>query len=183
MTKLLKHWDDRGTKGGYKPPTKTKKTLGHWSSNFDWAGRKKEYDARIEDEENAALDEANQRARERVLRVGAALDYKRIERLAKLLDRLESMLDEYLIMEDAKQLGGHLGERYDFERYNSSLISDIRGIYDDLAKETGGRVRMVETDVTTDGDKLEFIDIVAAIQTAREEVNQEKKDHDDDRRK
>jgi hypothetical protein len=143
-------------------------TLKAWSAKYDWVARAELYDAEIERIKN-------ERRRE-IMESGLALDHERVERLKGLanflLDEIEKtappvrVIDEegneglvdgerYRVwLPDVKQIGsGETAERVDIERYNSAIFSDLRGILDDLAKETGGRV--AKQDITSGGEKLE----------------------------
>ena len=124
-----------------KPPVTTMKTVGKWSATYGWVKRAETYDAFIEDEKNAMAEE--------MMRSGLALDYERVGELKDMFELLMGELTETnesgvmhnLWLPDVKAVGG---ERVDIERYNSPLVGDIRGLLDDLAKETGGRVHKQE---------------------------------------
>lgn len=126
-------------------PTRHLNTLANWSSRFEWVARAEEYDAEIEAQKTAYANE--------MMRSGLALDYERVNKLKELFDLLFGELMEKgvggvlhnLWLPDVKSIGsGQYAERVDIERYNSALVSDIRGVMDDLAKETGGRVKKNE---------------------------------------
>jgi hypothetical protein len=95
---------------------------------------------------------------------GLALIHERVQTLKELEGLLLNQLYEKgedevlhnLWLPDVKQIGsGENAERVDIERYNSPLITDIRGVLDDLAKETGGRVQ--KADLTSKGEKITVI--------------------------
>jgi hypothetical protein len=51
-----------------------------------------------------------------------------------------------------KQIGGgQYAERVDIERFNAPLISEYRGILDDIARETGGRRSQSAVELTGPG--------------------------------
>jgi len=126
-------------------PSKAVGTLTNWSGRYGWVKRAEQYDAMIEEEKTQiALD---------MMRSGLALDYERVDKLKSLFDLLfgelmeegEDGLLHNLWLPDVKSIGsGEFAERVDIERYNSPIIGDLRGLLDDLAKETGGRVKMQE---------------------------------------
>lgn len=126
-------------------PTRSLNTLEAWSSRYVWAERAEEYDARIEDDKNARIQE--------IMGTGLALVHERVHTLKDLGKLLLEQLYERgeedelhnLWLPDVKQIGGgEYAERVDIERYNSPLVGDIRGVLDDLARETGGRVHKQE---------------------------------------
>ena len=135
------------------PPTRSRATLSRWSSDFDWPARSVDYDVAIDEEKTAYA--------QHMLREGLALDYERVAELKDLFALLSKQLLEEgedgelhnLWLPDIKTVGsGKDAERVDIERYNSPLISDIRGLLDDLAKETGGRTKGI--DITSAGSVL-----------------------------
>lgn len=92
---------------------------------------------------------------ERVFGEGLALAKERVRRLYKLAEVLEADLhDRYKVwLKDVKGIGsGEQFERVEFEQFNAAEIKELRAIYDDIAKETGGRINRV--DVTTKGKEV-----------------------------
>lgn len=131
------------------PPTRRITTLKEWSSAFGWQERATFYDSRIERKKTEQSDKRRQQA----LESGFALDYERVLTLKKMASLLLGQLYEKgengvyhnLWVPDVKQIGGSVfAERVDIERFNAPLISEIRGLLDDLAKETGGRKQKVD---------------------------------------
>lgn len=123
LRKLTRKYSETTT---IKPPTKHLETLKKWSVNFGWVKRAEEYDVEIE---NIKTEYANE-----MMKSGLALDYERVSKLKDLFKTLEEELrNGALWVEDSKS-----------NKYNSSIISDIRGVLDDIAKETGGRVKKTE---------------------------------------
>jgi hypothetical protein len=140
-------------------PTQSIATLTGWSARFRWQVRAAAYDAEWEHLKN-------ERRREE-MEYGLALDFERVERLKRLADFLESQLYELskpdpltgeqtyhnVWVPDVKSIGGgEFAERVDIERFNGPLISEYRSVLDDLAKETGGRVRKTELGNPRDDD-------------------------------
>lgn len=106
-----------------------------------------EYDQRVQEWQEEQVKQG--------MREGLALDHYRVEELKGIFDRLKRELEanDALWLEDKKQLGkGEQMEIIDIVRYNTSLINDLRGVLDDLAQETGGRIR--RTDVTSKGQQV-----------------------------
>lgn len=82
---------------------------------------------------------------------GLAIRVTRIQKLIDLARLLEEDLTtkKLLWTQNAKTVGN---ERYDFEEFNEAEIRQLRGIYDDIAKETGGRI--TRTDVTSNNKQV-----------------------------
>lgn len=129
------------------PPTQKISTLHTWSAKYHWQERAVEYDQRVQEWQEEQVKQG--------MREGLALDHYRVEELKGIFDRLKRELEanDALWLEDKKQLGkGEQMEIIDIVRYNTSLINDLRGVLDDLAQETGGRIR--RTDVTSKGQQV-----------------------------
>lgn len=167
--------------GQDQPPTKSIGTLKDWSVKYSWFARATIFDAQQEERKNAE--------RQRVMEEGLALDYERVTKLKRLADFLESQIFETdeqgnysnVWVPDAKGIGqGDNFERVDIEHFNSPLLAQYRGILEDIAKETGGRVAKQHVDTTLHGDpnsplhhvhsgemdvnqKIEFITAVAGV--------------------
>lgn len=129
-----------------QPITESLQTLKGWSTKFDWQSRAALYDAEIERQK----DEQAKANMQKYL----ALDYWRVQKLVELADFLEKQLYEQgtdllgnpvyhnIWVPDVKQVGsGEFAEKVDIERFNAPLISEYRATLDDIAKETGGRVK------------------------------------------
>jgi hypothetical protein len=133
---------------GFKPPTTSVGTLYNWSSKFGWAERASAYDA---DWERRKTEESSN-----ARNAGLALESERIKKLVRLANVLEAQIykeDEFtgeldgLWVPDVKQIGsGDDAERIDIVRFNSGLITSYLNTLDDLAKETGGRVKKIDAD-------------------------------------
>lgn len=126
------------------PPVKRFATLADWSTTFGWQARAAAYDAGIEREKNEALEARRREA----MQTGLALDFERVIELKRLADFLKSQVYEQgeggdyhnIWLPDVKQVGsGEDAQRVDIERFNGALLEQLRGTFDDLAKETGGR--------------------------------------------
>lgn len=147
LTGLLAFYAETGQN---RPPTRSKCTLKEWSQRFDWQERAAAYDAETErqrQEADAEFARQQEARRREIMETGLALDYERVQRLKNLADLLETELYTrvdgklaYLWLADAKQIGsGELAERFDMIRFNPAIIEQLRGVWDDLARETGGR--------------------------------------------
>lgn len=132
--------------------TKSLSTLHAWSFRYDWAMRAEAYDAEIERQKNER--------RQQVMETGFALDYERVDTLKGLAHLLVEQIYERgeddqlhnVWVPDVKQIGsGEFAERVDIERYNAAIIDNLRGVLDDLAKETGGRTQKIDANVNVDG--------------------------------
>lgn len=140
LAKLLNHYQA----GSETPPSKRLNTLKGWSAAFDWQARAVSYDTAIERRKTEQVEARRRFAMEH----GFALDYERVITLRKLAAFLLGQIyqtDEdghffNIWLADVKQVGtGGFAERVDIERFNAAIFTELRGLLDDLAKETGGR--------------------------------------------
>lgn len=143
---------------GATPPTTSMDTLKRWSANFDWSSRATQFDASWEARKTAE--------REAVMNYGLSLDYERTRKLLRLADFLEDQIYELsapdadgnrthhnVWVPDVKSIGsGLFAERVDIERFNAPIFDQYRGVLDDIAKETGGRIK--KSDITSGGKPL-----------------------------
>jgi hypothetical protein len=78
------------------------------------------------------------------MQTGLALEHERVEYLVNLFHKLADLAgeSESLWIKDVKVL--HLAndqvERIELRRFNGELIRNLRGLLDDIATETGGRL-------------------------------------------
>ena len=133
-------------------PTTSSDTLSSWSRRFDWPARAEAFDAESERMKTIA--------RQIEFGRGLALDYARVRELKRLLNLLNKQLyakdpDDpdgklfNLWLKDYKRIGqGEDSETVQIERFNAPLIAELRGVLDDLAKETGGRRQKIDADVS-----------------------------------
>lgn len=130
---------------GISAPTQSLYTLQQWSYKFDWQQRAATYDAEIEQQKDQAAREAMQKY--------LALDYHRVMQLVELADFLRNQLYEQnadgdyhnVWNPDVKQIGsGENATVVDIVRFNAPIIDQFRGVLDDIAKETGGRIKKSE---------------------------------------
>jgi hypothetical protein len=129
-----------------EPPTRALGTLKKWSMRFDWAGRAGGYDA-------AVIEQAKNARRAAILEAGLALDYERVAVLSDLAQLLVAQVAERnpegnqhrLWVPNVKAVGsGPWTQIVDIERFNAPLLSELRGVLDDIAQEVGGRIRKQE---------------------------------------
>jgi hypothetical protein len=117
-----------------------------WSRQYGWQ-------ARLQALADAAAAEAAatiQRRRAEAIQTGLALDYERVLVLKGLATTLLTELTEggRRWLPDAKWIGGaDYGEKVEIERFNAQEVEQLRGLLDDLAKETGGRAKTVKIDL------------------------------------
>jgi hypothetical protein len=133
------------------PPVRNLTRLKDWSRWFDWQGRVDRAAAvSIVSVEQAAADE-----RERLLTSGYAQQHERIGALNQLATALMGSLfsasgDALLTRTERMTLkDGVVIER---EVFRKPELEQLRGLLDDLAKETGGRQRNVRIDGNVNGD-------------------------------
>lgn len=162
-------------------PTESEATLFEWSSDFAWQERAAAYDA----ERDAEKTEK----RRKEIETGLALDTERIRKLKRLARFLEDQIYEEddpnavvivglsesgatevavssspypnVWLRDAKTVAK---KRVDIFRFNSAIISEYRGVLDDLAKETGGRKTVVA------GDKDSPLQVEVTVKSVIEKV-------------
>jgi hypothetical protein len=168
-----------------RPPTRALGTLKLWSQRFEWQARADAYDAEIERRRQAEQVELDRQAAERrreVMQSGLALDFERVERLKRLeaLLLLEladvdeqghpvALKPDSVWAPDVKQIGGgESAERVDIVRFNRAIFETVRGLLDDLAKETGGRKQQL-----THGGEMAVVGMTLAEWRARQEQAQQ----------
>jgi hypothetical protein len=134
-------------------PTRSRATLHKWSQKYGWPGRAEPYDTELERQKNELARE--------IMTSGLALAHERVLKLIQLAEFLEQELYwqdnegkfPAVWLPDVKQIGsGDAAEKVDIVRFNASIIEEFRGVLDDLAKETGGR--MLKADLTSQGHKI-----------------------------
>ncbi len=105
-------------------------TLQTWYHRFDWKGRADKHDR--------AIERKRARAQEQTMLVGLATPARRVRTLKYLSARLLQEFDKGMLWLDRKKTVGDKEVITEIQ-YNSALINDIRGLLDDIARETGGR--------------------------------------------
>jgi hypothetical protein len=129
-------------------PTKQFRTLLGWSSKFNWVERAGKYDLAITRQRENGLSHI----RKEVLEDGLALDYERVRKLKSLANLLWDEINEEddtgqkhkLWMKVSKVMGqGKYAQRIDYIQFNEQLLNQFRATLDDIAKEVGGRPKLV----------------------------------------
>lgn len=103
------------------------------------------------------IDELRKSFELRALNDGLANRSVRIEKLKSIAAKLEKDLlpdeDDKIWTLEVKGVGsGPIAEIVEYYEFNRSEIDAYRGILDDIARETGGRVQ--KTDLTSDGKAI-----------------------------
>jgi hypothetical protein len=120
------------------PPTRRLKSLADWSAAFDWQGRLRA----IADEQASAAQEAQRQYIASIMETGFGLPHERVAVLKRLAGVL---LDELTADGDDNRRWVSEMKRYGLvERFNRGEFETLRGLLDDIAKETGGRVHKTE---------------------------------------
>lgn len=151
-----KSGQSRGKVGAEKPPTKHLSTLETWSSKHNWQDRVKVYDTHIEAEKTAEA--------QRLRTEGLAADHARIYELDKLYRALDREFDggKGIWYSDIKV--SSRGDEVEVPAFNNALISQMRGVLDDIAKEVGGRKQRLEHSGSVD---LAMLHTLSDAQLAR----------------
>ncbi|HEY3312288.1 MAG TPA: hypothetical protein VGK00_11670 [Anaerolineales bacterium] len=119
-----------------QPPTRSLHRLKSWCSRYDWPERAELYDQ---------LQLAGETERHRqAMQSGLALAAGRVENLKQLYAEMQSYLAQAWPVWVADLQGGTAqagsAERSRVPRFNTGILIQMRGILDDLARETGGRI-------------------------------------------
>ncbi len=121
----------------YDVPTESKGTMHAWSTKFGWVQRADAYDAAMEERRN--MEAA------KILETGYAVTHQRVALLDDLTRRVMGLLDEKGITRRIHK-GIGWGDEFKIieeEEFREGEIKQVRGLLDDLAKETGGREKNV----------------------------------------
>jgi len=142
-------------------PTCRPVTLAAWSQRYDWAERAAEFD----ELEMVKAQKINAEQKEGPVGRGLALAGERVESLKQLYTDLQAYMCQAwpVWLADLQTAESGSPERNRAPRFNPGVIAQMRGILDDLARETGGRaVRSVtalnarlEAD-TSDASQLDY---------------------------
>lgn len=113
---------------------KSGNVIAGWSSKFGWVKRAHAYDMMQEEKKNMQA--------EQILNSGFALPHQRVALLDELTRKVLSELDKRGMYGVRKKALG-LGEDFQIineEVFRKDEVRELRGLLDDLAQETGGRV-------------------------------------------
>jgi hypothetical protein len=120
-----------------RAPTRSLRTLRRWAVTYDWAGR-----AAAWDDIQRQVAEASEEERHRQsLQSGLALAAERVDNLKLLYADLFSYYQQVMAAwREDLQPGSLEPARPAVPRFNTGIFIQLRGLLDDLASETGGRV-------------------------------------------
>lgn len=121
---------------GIKPPTQNLRVMYGWSSRNGWVERARAYDA--------AQDAAKTAEIERLRTEGLAADYERIRQLGRMWAALDKEFNDGVGIWYMDIKMSAKGDTVDVPAFNAALLTQMRGVLDDLAKEVGGRKQSVE---------------------------------------
>lgn len=105
------------------------KELRLWRQKYDWESRAAKYDSNLE--------LYNEYHAYNTLVRPLAQNWGRIQKLIYLAERLESLIEDNLILTEVKRLKS--GNTVTTSKMNTPLLIQYRAVLDDIAKETGGR--------------------------------------------
>lgn len=114
-----------------------------YSAKFSWVARARAYDA--------SLEEARTRRAHEILNTGMATPHGRVHALKELADELLSTLKAKGLYGKKLRSIRESGEDYRIvhdEVFRSKELRELRGLLDDLAQETGGRVQRHDVKLT-----------------------------------
>lgn len=131
---------------------------GHWyeyAKKYNWEERAQAYDKHwIEEQDKLIAQE-----REVVLRKGFALDYKRIEALNKLADKMVQWADDdskVWLVKKQDVTGDGFSKHTEEEVFNAPMLGMIEKYFAGIAAEKGERVKKQEL-TGKDGEPMRFI--------------------------
>lgn len=169
LRKLVQSYNEASTEN---PPTKHLKTIADWSTTLNWQARAESYDAEIERQKNEAVESRRREA----LGAGLALDFERILELKDLFSRIKLEIDTNGLYYTDRKMSPK-GDVVEVELFNRPMVDTLRGLLDDVAKETGGRKQKLEhsgpeggpikTEDATFTDEERAARLLALLDTAR----------------
>jgi hypothetical protein len=137
LTKLGELFVEEANRGK-QVPTVSYGVLTYWSARYDWVARAKVFDRNQEAQRSSIAV--------RELETGLSIPGNRVAELKKLANYLLSEVEQgkLYLTRYTQTARGKESESREYLIYNSSLIHDIRGLLEDIAKETGGRIARAE---------------------------------------
>jgi hypothetical protein len=151
LAKLHAQYAARQKRGESTAPTTTLRQLEKWSAAFDWQGRLRA----LADQAAAAAADRQRAYIASIMESGFGLPHERVVALKTLASALLDELtgDEHRRwVSEPKQLGhGEDATIIRVERFNRAEVESLRGLLDDIAKETGGRIAKQQTEITGAG--------------------------------
>jgi hypothetical protein len=127
-------------------PTRQLSRLKCWSAMFDWQER---LQAVANEQVDLAAAAEAARIRE-IMATGFAQPHERVAVLKELAETLLTDLrdEEKRWLRDVKGIGvGDNWTQVDIVRFNAAELAELRGLLDDIAKETGGRPKTIKVDI------------------------------------
>jgi hypothetical protein len=147
LEKLLALYSERRQSGRRASvPARRLRTLYDWSSTFGWQARLQA----ITDGHIAAATAAEAARIRGIMETGFA---RPVERVAVLKDLAETLLADLRDpqkrwLRDVKGIGqGDNWTQVEIERFNAAELEQLRALFDDIAKETGGRPKTIRIDI------------------------------------
>lgn len=131
-------------------PTRHLSRLERWSTLFGWQQRIQDFTEQQVREATAAAAAAEAARIREIMETGVALTHERVDVLKEMVGHLlEDLRDpEKRWLKDVKGIGwGDKWAQVDIERFNAAELEQLRGLLDDIAKETGGRPKVVRIDL------------------------------------
>lgn len=139
------------------PPSQQLRTLQEWSAKFSWVARSVIYDSEVERQKNEIVEARRREA----LETGLALDFERVLEIKDLYSRIKQDLDEKGLYYTDRKVSAK-GDVVEVEVFNSALLSVLRGLLDDAAKEVGGRKQKLEHS-GPDGGPIQFTEVIVEL--------------------
>ncbi len=127
-------------------PTRRIGTLKRWSGVFNWQERLQA----IANEQIATATAAEAARIREIMATGYAQPHERVAVLKELADTLLADLRDPAKrwLRDMKGIGqGDNWTQVDIVRFNAAELEQLRGLLDDIAKETGGRPKTIRVDI------------------------------------
>jgi hypothetical protein len=114
-----------------------------------------------------AVDEKN------ALATGLAIKENRVAALQRLANLMgKDLFGGFLWTEETKGVGsGDIAEIIEYDEFNAAEVAAFRGVLDDIAKETGGRVQRQEIRFDDLTDEERTAKIVELLNAARARAN------------
>lgn len=136
--------------GSNAPPTRQQKTIYTWSSAYGWVERVKQ----VNDQQLEVILHEQRRALATAYQERLAQPAERIKVLNEIAEMIVDYLTEHRLMTiTVKQVGaGKNTKMVEENKMDVAAIQALRGLLDDLAKETGGRPKNVKHEHEVDGE-------------------------------
>jgi len=106
------------------------------------------------------IDALRQSAEHNALNTGLAKASVRVGKLSQIASRIEEDLfdkDKFWLLQIKGVGSGELAEIVEYYDFNRGEIETYRGVLDDIAKETGGRIQ--RNDITSAGEAIQVVSV------------------------